>query len=57
MQVEMENIAAGKTKINPYGATAEEEFFAVMSEAYFENPRRLQNHHKRVYELLKKVYK
>lgn len=57
MEEEMARIATGETKINPYAATAEPEFFAVMSEAFFENPKRLKVHHNKMYKLLQQVYK
>ena len=54
---EMELIAEGETKINPYAATNEQEFFAVLSETFFENPDRLKKEMPRVYQILSKVYR
>jgi Mlc titration factor MtfA (ptsG expression regulator) len=43
--------------LNTYGATNPGEFFAVASEAFFEQPQALQAHHTRLYETLKGFYK
>lgn len=45
-------IKKGKTEINSYGATNKAEFFAVMTEYFFERPRKLLQNHPRVYKLL-----
>jgi MtfA peptidase len=34
-----------KSDLDPYGATSPPEFFAVVTEAFFERPERLQAHH------------
>jgi Mlc titration factor MtfA (ptsG expression regulator) len=57
VETDIERILDGKTKTNPYGATNEAEFFAVLTEAFFENPRRLQKEHPKAYGLLSIVYK
>gem|GEM_PF-3982584 len=41
-----------KTTIDPYGATHPAEFFAVVTEQFFEQPHRLQQFHLDVYTLL-----
>lgn len=43
--------------INPYGATAKEEFYAVVSEYFFERPHLLKAKHPEVYKILSKAYK
>ena len=45
-----------RTDINPYGATAPAEFFAVVSEYFFSAPHRLHKHYPRVYEQLALFY-
>ena len=44
------------TFLDPYGAQAPEEFFAVASEAFFVAPRRLAAEQAGLYALLKKVF-
>lgn len=45
------------TEINPYGATNEAEFFAVISEYFFEQPGLLKSNHPELYELLCRIYR
>ncbi|MBN2808071.1 MAG: zinc-dependent peptidase [Deltaproteobacteria bacterium] len=45
-----------KTDIDAYGATNPAEFFAVISEAFFETPRPLQRRHPALYEQLALFY-
>lgn len=52
----MNAIEQGDSSINPYGATNEQEFFAVISEAYFENPDRVKKEHPEVFEVLSQIY-
>lgn len=42
--------------INPYGATNEAEFFAVVSEYFFERPHQLAEHHPELYALLQEMF-
>lgn len=42
--------------INPYGATNDEEFLAVIGEYFFERPHLLQDKHPDLYQLLTKVF-
>jgi Mlc titration factor MtfA (ptsG expression regulator) len=54
------NIAAimhNKSDINPYGATNQAEFFAVVSEYFFERPDLLQSKHPELYEMLEKIFR
>jgi Mlc titration factor MtfA (ptsG expression regulator) len=43
--------------LNPYGATAPAEFFAVASEVFFEQPRSMAAMHPDLYEELRHVYR
>ncbi|MCA9170138.1 MAG: zinc-dependent peptidase [Planctomycetales bacterium] len=43
--------------IDCYGATNEAEFFAVLTEAFFEQPVLLQRHHRELYDLLQGYYR
>jgi Mlc titration factor MtfA (ptsG expression regulator) len=46
-----------ETLLDPYAAEAEEEFFAVASEAFFVAPREFRAEHPRFYELLSGFFK
>ena len=56
MQREIAAIQVGKSEINPYAATNEAEFFAVVTEYFFEKPEKLQEHHPELYELLTRAF-
>ena len=45
-----------ETLIDQYGATAPAEFFAVVTEAFFEMPKALKEEHPELYEELRKFY-
>ncbi len=45
-----------KTVLDPYGATDEAEFFAVVTESFFDDPLRLRDQHPKLYELLREFY-
>lgn len=45
-----------KTRIDPYGATNPPEFFAVVTEAFFEKPGMLNQHYPELYGELAKFY-
>ena len=45
-----------KTKLDPYGATNPPEFFAVVTEMFFEKPGQLKRHHSDLYDELAKFY-
>lgn len=45
-----------KTRIDPYGATNPAEFFAVLTEMFFERPAILHEHHNDLYRLLQEFY-
>jgi len=57
MHREMAAIRAGKSEINPYAATNEAEFFAVVTEYFFEKPEKLQQNHPELYELLGRAFR
>lgn len=42
--------------INPYGATNDAEFFAVISEYFFERPDKLKEHHPELYIMLEEMF-
>jgi len=52
----MEEVQEGVTKINKYGATSEVEFFAVMSEYFFERPKLLEKNHPELYKIMEEVF-
>lgn len=53
----VDDVQSGRpTVLDPYGATNFAEFFAVGSEAFFEQPHRLQQAHGDLYELLQRFY-
>jgi len=56
MQHEIKLINEDKSDIDPYGATNEAEFFAVVSEYFFERPKLLKEKHPELYELLEKIF-
>lgn len=45
------------TVIDPYGATAPAEFFAVVTEVFFQRPHELANAHPQLYGQLRKYYR
>lgn len=45
------------TLLNPYGATEPAEFFAVASEVFFEQPRRMAAEHPALYDELRRFYR
>jgi Mlc titration factor MtfA (ptsG expression regulator) len=56
MQEKIKEIIDDQSDINPYGATNEAEFFAVVSEYFFERPELLKEKHPELYELLLKIF-
>jgi Mlc titration factor MtfA (ptsG expression regulator) len=56
MQKEIGLILDNQSDINPYGATNQSEFFAVVSEYFFERPEMLQHKHPELFELLQKIF-
>ncbi|MTI19717.1 peptidase, partial [Fulvivirga sp. RKSG066] len=56
MHKNMQKIKQGKSDIDEYAATGEEEFLAVTSEYFFERPDLFKSKHPELYKSLKKVY-
>ncbi|HQW82857.1 MAG TPA: zinc-dependent peptidase [Ferruginibacter sp.] len=56
MHQEIQKISENKSDINPYGATNEAEFFAVVSEYFFEQPALLKEKHPQLYDSLQKIF-
>lgn len=53
-----DRVDAGEdTELDPYGAEHPAEFFAVMSEAFFETPELLRDEYPAVYEQLRRFYR
>ena len=53
----IKQIMENRTDINPYGATNEAEFFAVVSEYFFKRPDLLESNHHELYEILVSIFK
>jgi MtfA peptidase len=53
----IQQISEGHTDINPYAAMNEAEFFAVISEYFFERPDLLAEKHPELYEMLAKMFR
>ena len=56
MRKEIAKMHRNDNDINPYGATNEAEFFAVISEYFFEKPRELKQKHPEVYAMLDEMF-
>ena len=56
MQQKIKDIYDENSDINPYGATNEAEFFAVVSEYFFERPELLKEKHPELYDMLDKIF-
>lgn len=56
MHEEIRRIEDNKSDINPYAITNEAEFFAVISEYFFEQPEVLKDKHPEIYERLSKAF-
>lgn len=57
IQKEINKIMDGRSDIDPYGATNEAEFFAVVSEYFFERPDLLEQKHPELYQLLTQLFR
>ena len=57
MHETIKKIMENRSDINPYGATNEAEFFAVVSEYFFERPDLLRSQHPELYDLLVTIFK
>lgn len=49
-------IKEGDSKINTYGASSRIEFFAVLSEYFFERPKLLEKKHPELYDMLEEIF-
>lgn len=56
MHEEIDRIADNKSDINPYAITNEAEFFAVVSEYFFEKPELLKDKHPELYHQLSIIF-
>ncbi len=56
MHEEMERIEDNKSDINPYALTNQAEFFAVVAEYFFEQPKSLKEKHPALYEALSRIF-
>jgi Mlc titration factor MtfA (ptsG expression regulator) len=56
MHQEIRRIEENKSDINPYATTNEAEFFAVVSEYFFENPERMKDKHPELYQNLSSFF-
>lgn len=52
----MQEILKGRSDINPYGTTNKAEFFAVVSEYFFERPDLLKQKHPGLFQLLQQIF-
>lgn len=57
IEKKVDEIYAKKSDVNPYGATSKVEFFAVISEYFFERPQLLAQKHPELYEVLETVFR
>jgi Mlc titration factor MtfA (ptsG expression regulator) len=55
--VQQQKLADGaKDVVDSYGATSPAEFFAVVTETFFEKPHQLEHQHPQLYEQFKQCY-
>lgn len=57
MHGEAEKIDQGESDINPYALTGDAEFFAVVSEYFFQQPKLMAVNHPEIYQMLCQFYK
>lgn len=57
MSKKIDEIYEGNSGINPYGGINRAEFFAVVSEYFFERPKLLKRNHPELYSLLERIFK
>lgn len=57
METTIHEMKKSGSDIDIYGATSPTEFFAVISEYFFEQPFSLKQNHPEVFEMLKKIYR
>ena len=56
IQKKIDDIYENNSDINPYGGTNKAEFFAVISEYFFERPKLLAHKHPELYEMLEDIF-
>jgi len=56
LQHTMEQIRAGKSDIDPYGATSPVECFAVVAEYFFNQPELFRSRHPQLAEMLQRIF-
>jgi len=56
MHASIQAIRSGRSDIDTYAGTNEAEFFAVLSEYFFQKPHLLQEHHPYIFKILKEIY-
>jgi Mlc titration factor MtfA (ptsG expression regulator) len=56
MHQKMETINQDKSDIRKYGGTSQTEFFAVVSEYFFERPKLLKRKHPKIYKMLEDCF-
>ena len=52
----LEEIRTGQSDIHPYGGTSPTEFYAVVSEYFFERPKLLERKHPTLYAMLEEIF-
>lgn len=57
VEIKMREIKEGKSKINTYGATSRTEYFAVITEYFFERPRKLLKKQPGLYRIMTKIFR
>ena len=57
MRKNINDIMQDKSDINPYGAANQAEFFAVVSEYFFERPDLMKRKHPELYDMLEAIFK
>ena len=57
IETESVRIEKGRSDINPYALTNEAEFFAVVSEYFFEKPSMMAQHHPELYKILTRIFR
>ncbi len=53
----IKEIHAGDSDINPYGSTNEAEFFSVVSEYFFQQPKLLKKRHPELFDMLERIFR
>jgi MtfA peptidase len=56
MHDEIQKILEGKSDLNPYGSFNKQEFFAVASEYFFQDPVHFKNNHPELYKMIDQIF-